>query len=150
MTTRTAVDDFLAQRTFAIAGASRTEKKFGNAVLTSMRAKGYRMIPIHPEASMLGGVPCVPSLRELREPVDGLIIVVPPPETEKLVREAFDAGITRIWMQTGAESTDAIAFCTEHGISVIHGECILMFAEPAEFFHRAHRFVRKVTGKLPR
>lgn len=150
MTTRTAVNEFLAQRTLAIAGASREGKKFGTAALVSLKAKGYRMFPVHPNASTLEGLPCVKSLRDLPEAVDGLVIVVHPGETEKLVKEAFDAGITRVWMQTGAESPAAIAFCNEHNISVIHGECILMFAEPAEFFHRAHRFVRRVQGKLPR
>jgi uncharacterized protein len=147
---RQAVTEFLAQRTLALAGASREGKKFGSAVLTSLRAKGYRVLLVHPNAAALEGIPCVKSLRDLPEPVGGLVIVVHPEETLKLVREAAEAGITRIWMQTGAESAEAIALCKEHNISVVYGECILMFAEPAEFFHRAHRFVRRVQGKLPR
>jgi len=66
------------------------------------------------------------------------------------VKEAASAGIKRIWMQTGAESAPAIEYCKANGISVIHGECILMFAEPAETFHRMHRTVRRLFGKLPR
>jgi hypothetical protein len=31
----------------------------------------------------------------------------------------------------------------------VHGECILMFAEPAAFFHRAHRWIWRMLGKLP-
>ena len=42
-----------------------------------------------------------------------------------------------------------IAACRERGIEAIHGECILMFAEPAGFVHRLHRWLRGVTGKLP-
>ena len=34
-------------------------------------------------------------------------------------------------------------------MSVIAGECILMFAEPAGFGHRAHRWVKGVFGQLP-
>jgi predicted CoA-binding protein len=76
--------------------------------------------------------------------------VLHPEETEKVVKEAAAAGITRIWLQNGAESAAAIDYCGAHGMSVIHGECILMFAEPAERFHRVHRFFRRLSGKLPR
>jgi hypothetical protein len=29
------------------------------------------------------------------------------------------------------------------------GECVLMFAEPAAFYHRLHRWVWKLLGRLP-
>ncbi len=77
------------------------------------------------------------------------MLVVPPAETEKVVHEAAEVGIRRVWMQQGAESGVAIRFCEEHGIDVVHGECILMFAEPAEFYHRMHRWVWGLLGKLP-
>jgi len=63
----------------------------------------------------------------------------------KVVQEALAAKITRVWLQRGAESAEAIRFCTANGIQVISGECILMFAEPAAFYHKIHRFFR---GKL--
>jgi hypothetical protein len=81
--------------------------------------------------------------------VDGVILIVPPRQTEQLVREAFDAGIRRVWMQQGAESPAALQFCRDHGMTVIAGECLLMFAEPAEWIHRAHRWVWNKLDKLP-
>jgi predicted CoA-binding protein len=88
-------------------------------------------------------------LSVLPEPVGGVLIVVPPAETEKVVRDAAQVGIRRVWMQQGAESETAIRFCEENGISAVHGECILMFAQPAGF-HRLHRWVWGLLGKLPR
>jgi hypothetical protein len=81
--------------------------------------------------------------------VDGVLIVVPPTQTEKIVRAAGAAGIKRVWMQQGAESEAAIQFCKENGISEVHGECILMFAGSA-FFHKPHRWVWGLLGKLPK
>jgi predicted CoA-binding protein len=150
MTSKTAVTEFLAQRALAIAGASRDGKKFGSAALRSLKAKGYRIYPIHPSAASIEGEQCYRSFQELPEPVGGVVMVLRPEETEKMVKEAADAGITRVWMQTGAESATAIDYCTSHGMSVIHGECILMFAEPAETFHRFHRTLRGLFGRLPR
>jgi predicted CoA-binding protein len=149
MVTKHAVDDFLAQKTLAIVGVSRSGKKFGNSVLKELSAKGYRVIPVHPAATHLEGVTACPSLTALPQKPGGLIVVVRPSEAARVVRDAAAAGITRVWLQQGSDSPEAIRFCTDHGISVVHGHCILMFAEPAAFFHRAHRFVRGLMGRLP-
>jgi len=147
---RKEVSEFLSQRTLALVGISRQGNKFGNAVCRELKAKGYSVYPVHRQAREIGGERCWPDFASLPQPVGGVVLVVPPAETEKLVREAFQAGIRRIWMQQGAESADAIRFCEQQGISVVHGECILMFAEPTAWFHRIHRGLNRLFGKLPR
>ncbi len=149
MTSRAVVDDFLTQRTLAVVGASRDANKFGNKVFRDLIAKGYQVFPINPNADVVEGKRCYPDLNALPHAVDGIVLVVPPAETEKVVHEAAEVGIRRVWMQQGAESGVAIRFCEEHGIDVVYGECILMFAEPAEFYHRMHRWVWGLLGKLP-
>lgn len=148
--TSATVEDFVAQKTLALAGASRSGKKFGNSVMKELRAKGYTVHPVHPEAEEIDGVRCVPSLADLPEPVGGVVLTVKPHETEKLVREAHAAGIPRVWMQQGAQSDDAIAFCRDNGVDAVHGECILMFAGPVQGVHAFHRWLWKVFGKLPK
>lgn len=146
---RTVIDDFLAQKRLALVGVSHEpDKGFGNAVRKELSGKGYELVIVHPTAASIGGARCVRSLAEAGT-VDGVVLVTPPAETEKLVREAADLGIRRVWMQQGAESDAAIRTCEERGLEVVHHECVLMFAEPAAFFHRAHRWVRGVTGALP-
>jgi predicted CoA-binding protein len=150
MTPKALVTDFVSQRKLAVVGVSRQGKKFGTMAFRELKAKGYRLLPVHPKAETIEGERCYPNLAALPEPVDGVLVVVPPAETEKVVREAAAAGIKRVWMQQGAESPAAIKFCQENGLNVVHGECILMFAEPAAWFHRAHRWVWKLLGKLPK
>ena len=148
MATRSSVEKFLAQSHLGLVGASRGGKKFGNAVLRELTRKGYRVSVVHPEAAEIDGVRCVPSVTELPEEVGGLVVVVPPEQTEKVVREAAAKGVRRIWMQQGAESAAAIELCRESGIDLVHGECILMYAEPAGI-HRFHHWLWKLLGKLP-
>ena len=145
---KAAINDFLAQRTLAVVGVSRGGKRFGNAASRELRSKGYRVIPVHPEAERIGGERCYPSLKELPEPVGGLLVVVPPAQTERVVREAAEVGIQRVWLQQGAESATAIKYCQDQGMSVVHGECILMFAAPTGA-HKLHRWIWKLFGKLP-
>jgi hypothetical protein len=150
MTPKARVTDFVSQRKLAVVGVSRQGKKFGNLAFRELKAKGYMLFPVHPQAETVQGKRCYPSLAALPEPVDGVLVIVPPAETEKVVREAAAAGIKRVWMQQGPESPEAIRFCQENGISAVHGECILMFAEPAAWYHRAHRWVWKLLGRSPK
>jgi len=149
MTLRADVDDFLGQKRLALAGASRGGRKFGNAVLKELRRKGYDVIPVHPHADAIDGVSCVRALADLPPDTGGLVLVVPPEQTERLVSEAAAAGVRRVWMQQGAESPRAVAFCEANGIRCVHGECILMFAEPTGWVHRVHRGIWKLLGRLP-
>ena len=149
MTSKAAVADFVGQRKLAVVGVSRQGKKFGNFAFRELRSKGYELFPVHPQAETIEGGRCYPSLRALPEPVDALLIVVPPAQTEQVVRDAATAGIRRVWMQQGAESPAAIKFCQENGIREVHGECILMFSEPLAWWHRAHRWAWRLLGKLP-
>lgn len=143
------IEDFLAQKTLAVVGVSRGGRKFGNVAYRELRARGYRVFPVHPSASEIEGDRCYPSLEALPERVGGAVIVVPPRRTEVVVGEAARAGVPRVWMQQGAESDSAIRFCDENGIAEVHGECILMFAAPVKSIHRAHRWLRGALRTLP-
>ncbi len=150
MTTKAAVDDFLAQRTLAVVGVSRDGKKFGNTIYKELKLKGYTVFAVNPKSESIMGDRCYPDLSAIPVTVGGAVIVVPPVQTEQVVRDAASAGIRHIWMQRGAESEAAIHFCKENGINAVCGECILMFAEPAAFYHRIHRWFWRMLGKLPK
>lgn len=150
MTTRADVEDFLACERIAVVGVSRSGKKFGNTAYRELRAKGYAVVPVHPQAAEIEGDACAVDLSSVRPRADGVLIVVPPAQTEEVVRAAEAAGINRVWMQQGAQSEAAVAFCHEHGMRVVANECILMFAQPMGFVHRVHRWIAGAIGQLPR
>ena len=150
MTSRAVVMDFVSQRSLAVVGVSRSGRKFGNTAYRELKAKGYHLVPIHPQAETLEGDRCVRNLGALPEPVGGVLVIVPATQAEQIVQEAAAAGIKRVWLQPGAESPAALRLAESHGLAVVSGECILMFAEPAGFGHRAHRWVNGVFGRLPR
>lgn len=128
MTTQTLIDDFIAQRTFAVVGVSRDRFKFGNIVYRNLRDKGYRVFAVHPAHDTVEGDPCYPNLAALPESVAGIVVVVPPEVTEQILREADALGIKRVWLQPGAESTVAIRYGEAHGLSVIYDQCVMVEA----------------------
>ena len=149
MTTMAGVTEFLKQKTLAVIGVSRSGKKFSNTIYKELKTKGYHLIPVNPRVDMIDGEPCFPDIQSIPLKVEGVVIVVPPNQTEQAVKDAAAAGIKHVWIQQGAESPGAIDFCKNNGINVIHNHCILMFADPS-LPHKCHRFVWKVLGKLPK
>jgi len=149
LTTMAAITKFLNQKTLAVVGVSRSEKKFSYRLFKSLKAKGYQLFAVNPNAKNIDGESCFGNIQSLPQQVNGVVIVVPPNQTEKVVKDAAAAGINHIWIQQGSESEGAIDYCRKSGINVIHNQCILMFAEPS-FPHNCHRYVWKVMGKLPK
>jgi predicted CoA-binding protein len=150
LTTKAAVDAFVSQRTLAVAGVSRSGKKFGNTIYRELKNKGYRVFAVHPQAAQVEGDPAYPGLAALPEAVGGVVVCIPPAQAEQVVHEAAAAGIRRVWLQQGAESEAAVRLGREKGLEVVAGECIMMFAAPVGFPHSMHRWVWKLLGKLPR
>lgn len=150
MVTRALIDDFLAQKTLAVLGASRDRKKFGNKAYRDLIKKGYTVYPVNPHTEVVEQAKCYPALAALPDRVGGIVVVVPPAKTEKIVAEAKAAGISRVWLQPGAESAAAVKFCEDNHLTVIHDICILMEAKPTAFYHRLHRFFARLGGKVPK
>jgi uncharacterized protein len=148
MRSHTSIDAFLAEPAIAIVGVSRSGKGFGNVAARELRRKGYRIYPVNPHADLVDGERCYRSLADLPEPVRAVLVVVPPDEALRVVREASRAGIRRVWLQQGAEAPFVTLACDELGLDVVAGECILMFAKPTGV-HKAHRWIWKMVGKLP-
>jgi len=150
MNTLREIKDFLSQKTIAMAGLSRDEKASSRSVRKELLAKGYRVLGVNPNAEMIAGEKCYPNLAALPEKVGGVLVFTRPSETEKVVREAAAQGITRVWVQLGAQSEAALAVCQEKGLSTVYGKCIMMFAEPVTSIHGVHRWFAKVFGQIPK
>lgn len=148
MTSRASIDAFLAQPALALVGISRGGKKFGNLAFRELVAKGYRVYPIHPAAETIEGARCYQRITDVPEHLDAALVVVPPAEALRAVRQAAAAGIHHVWLQQGAESPDVLEACRELGLDVVSGECVLMFAKPASY-HKVHRWIWQILGKLP-
>jgi predicted CoA-binding protein len=147
--TQAAIDDFLAQRTLAVVGVSRKRFKFGTMVFRHLKARGYRVHPVNPNATIIDYQPCYPTLRNLPGPVGGVVSVVSRDRTLQVVRDAASIGVRRLWIQRGTETPESIEACRAAGISVIAGECILMHADPGGI-HRLHHLVNRLLGRLPK
>ena len=152
-TTRAQIDDFLAQPRIAMVGLSRHPQDFTRHILREFVRRGYDVVPVHPDSKVLAGRHCFPRVQDIQPPAKAALLLTRPEITERVVRDCAEAGVTHVWMHkgggTGAVSDEAVAFCRERGISVIAGECPLMFLSHG-FVHQVHGLVKRVMGKYPK
>lgn len=132
--------EFVNLNSFAIFGASSKKKKMGNEILKQMNARGLNIVPVHRTAGMLEGMKAYPDIASIPVKPEGVILVIPPEQTEKAVAEIHAAGIKNVWMQLGADSPKAIEYCEKNGMKVVYGNCMLMFIEGTQAIHRVHKF----------
>jgi predicted CoA-binding protein len=121
------IEDFLEKsNVFAVVGASRDPSKYGYQVYRDLRAAGYRVYPVNPNADEILGDKCYPSLESLPEKPQVVDLVVPPKVTDQIVKVCKKLGIEKVWMQPGSESETALNFCKENSIEVVHGVCVMV------------------------
>ncbi len=149
------VQDFLAQDRIAVAGVSRSPNgAAANSIYLKLKATGHTVFAINPNAETVAGDPAYPDLASIPGGVTALMIVTKPEVTDKLVQQAAEAGVTRVWMHHAAHSMgssvspEAVRFCQEHGITCIAGACPMMYCQP-DFGHKCMKFFLGIGGKLP-
>ncbi|MFP4119074.1 MAG: CoA-binding protein [Candidatus Woesearchaeota archaeon] len=110
---------------YAVAGVSTDSDKYGHQVFKDLLTGGFTVYPLNPKAEEVLGRKVYGKLDELPEQIDVLIIVTPPPMTDKLVREAISKGVKKIWMQPGSFTQETIECCTDNDVEFIAGACIM-------------------------
>jgi predicted CoA-binding protein len=132
--------EYLSPREMAIVGASNARDKFGNLVCRELKSRGFRVFPVNPHEKEICSERCYSTINELGDRTDRILIVLPPILTKQIIMELNPAIISYVWMQNGAESSNAIRICHQKGIKTIYGQCILMHAEPVRSYHLLHRW----------
>lgn len=120
------IGEFMAQKTFAVVGATDNPEKFGNQIFKNLKSRGYEVFPVNPKLKELDGVKCYPGLADILVKVDVVDFVVPPEITETIIKDCKRLGLERIWLQPGSESEAAIAFCDENNLNVVHSVCVML------------------------
>ncbi|TWT50989.1 hypothetical protein Pla22_37650 [Rubripirellula amarantea] len=121
------IEKFLAAKTYAVAGASNRQHKYGNKVFRALLAAGRETYPLNPVTEEIEGHKAYPKMADLPIVPESLSIITPPEVTRKVIADAIAAGVKNIWMQPGAEHEQASESAREAGINVIDdGSCILV------------------------
>jgi hypothetical protein len=70
------------------------------------------------------GVPVLPSLAEVPEPIDIVDVFRRPEYTPEVAREAAAVGARAVWLQLGIHSAEARAIAEDAGLAYVEDRCL--------------------------
>ena len=120
------IKEFMAQKRFAVVGATDNPQKYGNQIVKNLKSRGYEVYPVNPRIKELEGLNCYPALADIPVKPDVVDFVVPPEATEEILKHCKELELNRIWLQPGSESEAAIGFCCENNLKVVHSVCVML------------------------
>ena len=87
-----------APRSIAVIGPGRRPGNLGAKILHNLAAGGFRgaLHAVNPNAEEIEGVRCIASIRELTDPVDLAIVVVPAQQVEGVVDDCIAKGVPAV------------------------------------------------------
>jgi predicted CoA-binding protein len=110
--------------TIAVVGLSSNEHKPANIVPRYLQEQGYRIIPVNPREESLLGERSYPSLSDVQEPVDLVLVFRPAEEAPALAEAAVELGARTLWLQDGIVSEAARAIAEDAGVTVLMDMCM--------------------------
>ena len=66
------IKEFLQAKRLAVVGVSRSPQKFGTAVYTELKTRGFEVYGVNPHMETILGDKCYPSLGDLAGKIDGV------------------------------------------------------------------------------
>lgn len=153
MTTLDEIHACLARPRVALVGLSTHEQDFSRAVFKELTGRGYDVVPVNPKADTIADRPAFPTVAAIPEPVGWVLVMTPPEAAAAVVADAHAAGVDHVWLHRGvgqgAVSDEAVALAKAHGMTLVAGECPLMFVEKPGFPHNVHAFFKKLVHHYP-
>ena len=89
------VNRLLEPRAIAVLGVSSTSMNFGRIILNNIKQCGFpteHLYVVKDKDKKIDDIPCVPSVADLPEPVDMLVIAAPAPAIPQITRDVVESG----------------------------------------------------------
>ena len=112
-------------RTIAVVGLSSNTFRPSNGVAAFMQKKGYKILPVNPNETMVLGEKAVAHLSDLTEKPDLVDIFRRSEEAGAVVDEAIKIGAKAVWLQEGVIDEAAGQRAENAGLLVVMDRCWL-------------------------
>ncbi|MGG1553207.1 CoA-binding protein [Paenibacillus ferrarius] len=108
----------------AVVGLSDKPDRTSYMVAEAMQKRGYRIIPVNPNAENILGEKCYPSLSDIPEPVDIVNVFRRADQVVPVAEEAVKINAKVFWLQLDIVNEEAAAIAQDAGLEVIMDRCI--------------------------
>lgn len=108
----------------AVVGLSPSRERVSYMVSEAMKKKGYRIVPVNPNATEILEETCYATLSDIPFPVDIVNVFRRSEHTPEVAEEAARIGAKTLWLQLGIHSEEAAQIAQHAGMNVIMDRCI--------------------------
>src|SRR5215831_17892231 len=112
-------------KNLTIVGLSSKWSRPSHGVATYMQSHGYRIIPVNPQETSVLGEKAYPSLEDVLEPLEIVVIFRRPEFVAPIVDSAISRGAKVVWMQEGVADEESARRAQAAGLQVVQDRCIL-------------------------
>jgi predicted CoA-binding protein len=111
-------------KTIAVVGLSTQPWKAAHSVPASLKAAGYRVIPVHPSADEILGEKAYRSLLDIPDKIDIVDVFRPADEVPGIAEQAVRIKAGALWVQLGIVSQRAREIAEAAGLPYVEDRCI--------------------------
>jgi predicted CoA-binding protein len=113
-------------RTVAVVGLSPKPHRDSYGVAAYLQSRGWRVIPINPNASEILGEKCHATLSEAarHEAIELVDVFRNSDDVPPVVDEAIAIGAKAVWLQLGISNAQAATKAMQAGLYVVQNRCI--------------------------
>ncbi|MDK2823542.1 MAG: uncharacterized protein PWQ67_930 [Clostridia bacterium] len=114
--------EMLEFKKWAVVGDVLNEEKFAHKIVNRLEKENYNVFKVNPRSA---SEQVFRSLKDIKEKVDVIDLVIHPRVGINVMKEAKEVGINKVLIQPGAESEEILDFCRQNNIQVFQG-CVLV------------------------
>lgn len=132
------IAQFWLKHHLALFGLSRKSTSVSRQIYDLLTREGYRLYPINPHVDRIDDIMCYRDLSDVKQQIEGAIIVTNPELTSTIVKQCLERNITDLWFQYNTINDEIKRFCEANGINYFY-HCALRYHHEVGFPHRRHR-----------
>ncbi len=120
----------------AVVGASSTPGKVGHDIFVNILKGGFTgtLYPVNPKAKSIASVRAYPDIKDIPDPIELAIIILPPRFAETAIANAIEKGVKAVvivsagFKEVGGEGLEIerriVAMCRDAGVRVVGPNCL--------------------------
>lgn len=108
----------------AVVGLSSNPARPSNGVALFLKARGFDIVPVNPNETVVLGADAVADLGQIDGPVDLVNVFRRPEYCADIARAAVEIGAGALWLQQGIRDDEAMAIAEAGGLKAVQDRCL--------------------------
>ncbi len=111
-------------RRIAVVGLSPKRHRASHGVAAALKAQGYEVIPVNPNAEEVLGETAYDSLADVPGEIDLVDVFRREEHLPDVTRQAAEVGARGVWYQLGLRSEEGARIAADAGLDLVQDRCL--------------------------